>query len=50
MFDNLILKKILILQITKKVSRGIEPLKKVLTVPRINHSAMIPYSFYFIIS
>ena len=22
--------------------RGIEPLKKVLTVPRINHSAMIP--------
>jgi hypothetical protein len=25
-----------------KVSRGIEPLKKVLTVPRFNHSAIRP--------
>lgn len=25
-----------------EVPRGIEPLKKVLTVPRINHSAMTP--------
>ena len=29
-----------------KVSRGIEPLKKVLTVPRINHSAMTPLFLY----
>ena len=28
-----------------KASRGIEPLKKVLTVPRINHSAMTPNIF-----
>lgn len=30
-----------------KISRGIEPLKKVLTVPRINHSAMIPNIIVF---
>ena len=29
-----------------KASRGIEPLKKVLTVPRINHSAMTPLFLY----
>ena len=31
----------------KKASSGIEPLKKVLTVPRINHSAMTPTKKYF---
>ena len=33
-----------------KISRGIEPLKKVLTVPRINHSAMIPYLIIFLLN
>ena len=33
----------------EKAPRGIEPLKKVLTVPRINHSAMIPILFIIII-
>jgi hypothetical protein len=28
-----------------KVSRGIEPLNKVLTVPRNNHSAITPYIY-----
>ena len=47
LFIFLFLFKYILKRDQNKASSGFEPLKKVLTVPRINHSAMTPLYFKF---